>query len=96
MAERSRAERARGFAVSSRSDGETGLATRSKVGSFGSETAGRWREPAGVPPLRSRMKRFTIRSSRLWKVTTASRPPGFRARSAASRPCSSSSSSALR
>ena len=26
---------------------------------------GRWREPAGVAPLRSRKKRFTIRSSRL-------------------------------
>ena len=29
---------------------------------------------------------MTIRSSRLWKVTTASRPPGFSARSAAARP----------
>ena len=84
---RSRAERARGFAASSRSDGETGLATRSKVGSSGRRSAGRWREPAGVPPLRSRRKRLTIRSSRLWKVTTASRPPGFSARSAAARPC---------
>ena len=76
--------------------GEPGLAIRSNVGSRGSVSAGRWREPAGVPPLRSRKKRFTIRSSRLWKVTTASRPPGFNARSAASRPCSSSSSSAFK
>ena len=68
----SRAERARGFAASSRSVGETGLATRSNVGSVGSTSAGRWREPAGVPPLRSRKKRLTMRSSRLWKVTTAS------------------------
>src|SRR3954454_4908873 len=93
---RRRAERARGLAASSCSAGDTGLATRSNVGWFGSTNAGRWRDPAGVPPLRSRKKRFTIRSSRLWKVTTAKRPPGHSERSAAANPSSSSSSSALR
>ena len=36
-----RADRARGFAASSRSVGDTGLATRSNVGSVGSTSAGR-------------------------------------------------------
>jgi len=39
------------LAASSCSDGPTGLATRSNVGSFGSTIAGRCREPAGVLPL---------------------------------------------
>ena len=47
---------------------------------------GRWRDPAGVAPLRSWRKRLTMRSSRLWKVTTASRPPAEATRSAAREP----------
>src|SRR4029079_1470283 len=61
---RSRAERARGFLASSRSDGDTGLATFSKVGAGPRATCGRWRDPAGTLPLRSFRKRLTIRSSR--------------------------------
>ena len=56
---------------------------------------GRWREAPGVRPARSVRKPFTIRSSSEWKVTTASRPPLFSTRSAASSPRSSSSSSSL-
>ena len=55
--------------------------------------SGRCRDCAGLPE-RSAMKRLTMRSSSEWKVTTASRPPGFSARSAAnSAPASSPSSS---
>ena len=93
---RSRAERARGFRASSASEGETGLATCSKVGAGPCAAIGRWREPAGTSPLRILRKRLTMRSSRLWKVTTAKRPPGRSDRSAARSPCSSSSSSAFR
>ena len=41
------------------------------------------------------MKRLTMRSSSEWKVTTASRPPGFNARSAANSALASSPSSSL-
>ena len=96
-ATRSVAERARGLALISASPARTGLATARSWGPgrfpLGS---GRWREPAGTSPLRSRRKRFTSRSSRLWKVTTASRPPGRSTCSAASSPPSSSSSSSFK
>ena len=44
-------------------------------------------------PERSARKRFTMRSSSEWKLTTASRPPGFKMRSAAASARSSSPSS---
>ena len=53
------------------------------------------RRVPGVAPLRSRKNCFTILSSRLWKVTTTSRPPSFKMRSAATSPSRSSSSSRL-
>ena len=93
-AARSVADLARGLAASSRSPARTALPTASKVGAGPrSFAAGRWREPAGIAPLRLLRKRFTIRSSRLWKVTTARRPPGNKTRSAAASPPSSSASS---
>ena len=95
-ADRSRAERARGLMASSRSEAATGFLTCPKLGAGPLTASGRWREPAGVAPLRLLRKRLTMRSSRLWKVTTASRPPGASARSAARSPCSSSSSSAFK
>ncbi len=64
-----------------------------KIGARAAAVAGRCREPAGSLPERSRRNFLTIRSSRLWKVTTASRPPGLSTRSAAASPSASSSSS---
>src|SRR5205085_8721235 len=91
LATRKVAERARGLDFTSASPARTGFATASKLG-LGprSRRSGRWREPEGRSPLRSFRNRFTTRSSRLWKVTTARRPPGFSTCSAASRPPSSS------
>ena len=60
---RNRAERARGFLASSRSEGATGLATFSNVGAGPRAICGRWRDPAGRLPLRSLRKRLTMRSS---------------------------------
>ena len=56
--------------------------------------SGMCREPV-MASARSAMKRLTMRSSSEWNVTTASRPPGFSARSAASNALASSPSSSL-
>jgi hypothetical protein len=92
---RSRAERARGFAASSRSDGETGLATRSNVGSRGSthgtvartgrRSAAAFAEEALDDPV-------------LEAVEGDDRQPaaGLQRALGGARPCSSSSSSAFR
>ena len=58
-------------------------------------TGGACRDPEGVFPARTARKVFTILSSSEWKVTTQSRPPTFKARSAASSPASSSLSSSF-
>ncbi len=47
---------------------------------------GAWRLPCPPAPLRCCRNRLTMRSSIEWKVTTASLPPGFSARSAACKP----------
>src|SRR5690606_26413024 len=92
-AQRSVAERARGLRSVSASDGRTAFDRRSKVGVCSPLASGKWRLARAVAPAASRKKRLTIRSSRLWKLTTAKRPPALSSRSAARKPCSSSSSS---
>src|ERR1700722_5282274 len=95
-AARSLAERARGLAASSASPGPFGpLNSSSKLGAAPFAAGGACRETPGVLPERSARKALTMRSSSEWKVTTASRPPAFSTRSAASKPASSSSSSAF-
>src|SRR6185437_1292389 len=90
------AERDRGFAASSASDGPHGpLNSRLKLGAAAVFTGGAWRDPAGVRPARTARKVFTILSSSEWNVTTQSRPPVFSARSAASSPASNSESSSF-
>src|SRR5690606_1051979 len=78
-AARSWAERARGLArLSASAARRVPRNSRVKVAALAAPAAagGAWREPAASRPLRSRRKCFTMRSSREWKVTTASRPPG--------------------
>ena len=95
-AARRRAERARGLAETSASDGSTGLRVRSrKVAARSSARGGAWRDGAGVRPERARTNSLTARSSSEWKDTTARRPPGTSTCSAAARPRSSSPSSSL-
>src|SRR5690606_37689352 len=95
LAQRRVAERARGLRRISASDGRIGFATSAKVGSRAAGASGKCRLERGVLPAASRRKRLTMRSSRLCKLTTARRPPALSTRSAALRPCSSSSSSPL-
>src|SRR5690606_26279834 len=90
------ADRARGLRASSALPGRTLRAGGWKVAArAGGASAGRWREARTSPPLRSRRKDLTIRSSVPWKLTTARRPPGRSSRSGAASPALSSSSSAL-
>ncbi len=87
IAQRSLADLARGLAAISASDGSTPWRSfSSKAGAGPSAASGRYREVFGRLPERLCRKRFTIRSSSEWKVTTASRPPGLRMRSAAAAP----------
>src|SRR6516164_9009602 len=95
-ATRRRAERARGLAATSASDGTTGRRVRSRqVAACGARRGGAWRDGAGVRPERARTNSLTARSSSEWNDTTARRPPGARTCSAAARPRSSSPSSSL-
>src|SRR5690606_2673122 len=86
---RSLAERARGFWASSASSGATARRVIMRKAGSTCARSGAWRLPCPCAPERSWKKRFTMRSSSEWNVTTASRPPGFRARSAAARPSAS-------
>src|SRR5260221_849535 len=93
---RRRAERARGLAATSASDGTSGRRVRSrKVAAFCSRRGGAWRDGPGMRPARARTNSLTARSSSEWKDTTASRPPGASTCSTAARPRSSSPSSSL-
>src|SRR5215217_381478 len=93
---RSLAERARGLAAVSASEGSTWpLNGSSKVGVGPPVTGGAWREPPGRRPARAAKKALAMRSSSEWNVTTPNRPPGFRIASAPSRPPSSSVSSSF-
>src|SRR5690606_4667089 len=95
IAARKVALRARGLRSVSASDGRIAFDTRSNVAARPARASGKWRLARAVAPDASRRKRFTMRSSRLWKLTTASRPPVLSRRSAATRPSSSSPSSPL-
>src|SRR5690606_12768860 len=69
------AERARGLRKVSASEGRMAFESTVNVGSAESRASGRWRLARAVAPAASRRKRLTMRSSRLWKLTTARRPP---------------------
>src|SRR5690606_28543722 len=90
-AARSVAERARGLRRVSSSAGRIALDTPANVGAGPLPVSGIWRLPRAVAPAASRRNCFTIRSSRLWKATTARFPPARSKRSAACRPSRSSS-----
>ena len=72
-----------------------GRAEPTKVGAAGAGSPGSRREAARPRPERRAKNCLTMRSSSEWNVTTASRPPGFSSRSAATRPRASSPSSSL-
>src|SRR5215468_5048037 len=93
-AARSLAERARGFSSISASSGVTGRRVSARKVAACGILSGIWREPP-LSPLRIATNVLTIRSSSEWNETTTSRPAGFRTRSAAARPPSSSCSSSL-
>src|SRR6185437_2717262 len=90
-ATRNTAERARGFATSSASEGNCALPTATSSADFAA-TGGPRRLPSTRPEW-SRMNCLTMRFSCKWKLITASRPPGFRRASAASSPRRTESSS---
>src|SRR5436190_10654985 len=92
---RRRAEDARGFAASSRADGR--IALRGSARNSGSRPQIQTGKSGGhsQPRSRSRMKRFTIRSSSEWKAITAMRPPGRSIANAAGSAASSEPSSSL-
>src|SRR6185437_6183907 len=99
-AKRSLAERARGLAAISPCPGTTGWPGKLlKLGRGGAGSPGNKREATRPRPLRRARNCLTMRSSSEWNVTTASRPPGFSARSAAQSAlcnCPSSSLTAMR
>ena len=93
---RSLAERERGFESASRSLGSIGWPRgTSNVGSASAGSPGKSREAAPRRPERLEKNCLTMRSSSEWNVTAASRPPGFKSRSAAESPRASSPSSSL-
>ena len=95
-ATRSTALRARGFVATSRSDGRRGGLERDEraagTGRLDDRQAGVGGAEATPSP---RMKRLTMRSSREWKLSTTSRPPGTSRSGVAASPRRSSPSSSL-
>ncbi len=85
-AARSRADLARGFTSSSPFEGVNGreltISETRCLQILSIAPAGAASRATSLP-ARSAKNRFTMRSSSEWKVTTTSRPPGFRLRSAA-------------
>ncbi len=75
------------------------VSRRKRGASRGNRPPGSCRDGAPVRPAASLMKRLTMRSSRLWKATTTSRPPGasrLTACASASSICRSSSLTLIR
>src|SRR5216684_7991232 len=87
-ATRNRAERARGLAVTSASDGRTGRrVTMRRVARWPQVQTGCW--GGQIQSLDSTLKNdLTKRSSREWKLIVAIRPPGLRIPRAAFSPAS--------
>src|SRR5713101_7199472 len=87
-ATRNRAERARGLAVTSASDGRMGRrVTMRRVARWPQVQTGCWGEQ--IQSLDSTLKNdFTKRSSSEWKLIVAIRPPGLRIPRAAFSPAS--------